>query len=302
MLHKTSWSLTLVAIVFISAPCSADFELSGTVQGKDTDESIAVGTTNIRVYRDGQTIAVGSTDANGQYRLNVPGEEPINRVTYITQNNDWHPWVVRSVSANGGDMRVPVLLMPDNGPSEYDFLIQQLIAYEELYYLTVGDNSPNTTEQQRASSLRKLARPRLLGMPELRDLHGLTRTQLRILQDKQQAVFRLYRFPPQLASSVWDTEYRAHDGKRYRSFVKLNGDQGSYEIFDTSGNRVGVGRLRDVQVNRDGKAFSISGDWKLGGSSGYFVWYNDLQDPLSFRGEWGFQDNNRVDYWNGSLK
>ncbi len=169
--------LEILVAILVPMQVMADVNLSGTVEGKQGDDAVDAGVVDIKVYRQGAIVAADST-SQGQYSIKVQGVAPIDRITFESQNNDWHPWVIRAISASRVDARLPVLLMPDNGPLRYDLYLDQLLAYEQLFYLAF--NAPRHFErQENEARIKKAYRTPLLTMPSAGELNGIVRSGVR---------------------------------------------------------------------------------------------------------------------------
>jgi hypothetical protein len=100
---------------------------------------------------------------------------------------------------------------------------------------------------------------------------------------------------PQLQHSAWETNYLSADRFLIRSIVKLDGDQGTYQLTE----KPGIGQLSDVRYEREGDEHVIRGHWSLGRSQGWFKLNVPAENLNVFWGEFGFQEGRTVGAWDG---
>ncbi|MBS9405390.1 hypothetical protein KG088_17420 [Halomonas sp. TRM85114] len=100
---------------------------------------------------------------------------------------------------------------------------------------------------------------------------------------------------PRLHASSWDTSYTNADGSRVRARVDLKGDSGTYQLTN---NEV-TGDLSNIKYIIDQEVISITGQWALQDTGGYFV-FNVPKDNMDvFWGDWGFVRDSIYGTWSG---
>lgn len=105
------------------------------------------------------------------------------------------------------------------------------------------------------------------------------------------------------ADTLWRTQY-TNGNDTFDVKVKLvtNGTSGTYNSFDSSGNKVGSGTLSDVHYNSIGGQGVLKGVWNFQSTqSGRFSW---VMDPglNNFTGTWGYGSQGAGGgTWNGGF-
>jgi hypothetical protein len=100
---------------------------------------------------------------------------------------------------------------------------------------------------------------------------------------------------PRLEHSEWDSSYMSADRFTIRCTVRLDGDEGTYQLRD----KPGTGRLSDVTYERGDEEHIIRGNWALGQSRGDFQFKVPAENLNVFWGEFGFQPGKTVGAWSG---
>jgi hypothetical protein len=88
---------------------------------------------------------------------------------------------------------------------------------------------------------------------------------------------------PRLTESTWDAHYTTDDGRRIRVQVELDGNEGTYNNDDWQQ----PGRLENIQYNQQNNMHMITGRWRLGGNTGFFIFRIPMDNLQVFEGEWG---------------
>jgi hypothetical protein len=100
---------------------------------------------------------------------------------------------------------------------------------------------------------------------------------------------------PRLENGTWDSSYMSADRFTIRCTVRLDGDQGTYQLRD----KPGTGRLSDIKYDRGDEEHIIRGNWSLGQSRGDFTFKVPAENLNVFWGEFGFQPGKTVGAWDG---
>lgn len=165
--------------------------LSGRVVD-ERDRPLA--TVTVEAERAGRIIATARTDGQGEFAFSVDDGAPIDSISFF--RTDRHPGFVENISGNRNAQeelsRVVInkVLFPRVGPEGYVRNLDQLLAYERIYYISIGRGIDKETLREKYADL-------LLGMPDPSQdspqLSGITPAQRRLLQKKRAEVFALYR-------------------------------------------------------------------------------------------------------------
>lgn len=100
---------------------------------------------------------------------------------------------------------------------------------------------------------------------------------------------------PRLHESTWDTSYTTVDGSRIRAHVDFKGSRGAYRLADSEA----IGVLSNIQYSTGKEAFSITGQWSLSDSGGYFFFSVPKDNMNVFWGDWGDARNTLHGTWSG---
>lgn len=270
------------ATIGVGGAATADFSLSGVVQGEgENEQKVFVPNATVRAFRKGKVVASGRTGERGEYELDVPGRDALDHVVVEKRKSHWHPWAVKSIAGDVGDVRMPVLLLPDVGPESSEEFIEQLLVYEMLFYLS-----------EDSTALIANYQPLLRRMPETAAIEKITAKQAFYVQRKRLQVFALYGIG---SRSEWLTAYKTKSGAGV-AIVTLDGKQGWYEVLSDN-NTPSFGHITITREEKDdNKVTEITGKWHLNDAMGAFTW--SFGSDEEFKGTWNDGVTDRQ--WNGA--
>lgn len=132
----------ILLLIAMAGPPACGQQVKIEIDGSVTDGSgTGIAGVRVRVYRLGRRVAETRTNKDGKYNLSVDNGRPFDTVRY--DHTEWHPGVVQALHG-GKHQHINKVLLPPKGKLTFLNSMDQLLVYEQLYWLEqLAPEGPN---------------------------------------------------------------------------------------------------------------------------------------------------------------